>query len=827
MKTPLLDIILTHYDEPWEVGEKFFEMLRLQRDVDLEQFRVIIVQDGKNDSVDWDEYLEGYSFRHFVKTIVHAGPAAARNAGLRESDAKWVMFCDFDDLFTNICSLKVILNVLDTDDTDMLWLESWREEPREKDFVNIVNENITCTFGKLFRRRALLDNDIFFDETFSHYYESAFMDDVVTLFPPHRTAKLNTPFATYMKTMRKGSYNYGKEMYIPIMNEMMRENIINVSKNEKRGNKAHVKSFLCDAIFDAYFALNSNPCIITEATRQEFFAMYDKYKHLLANIDASTLQIALEKSWSKVDFLAQYMYNAYREELMPPIDVLDIALNWVHSLDPSVKISQAPKKKIIPISARQSTSERVVVYCGTRNTYTSMVTSAKSLLSFTHVDRIYFLTEDDEFPQPLPDYITNINVSHQEYFNETSPNFKNPWSYMCLMRSIFTKLLPKHNKILSLDIDIAVTDDISELFDIDLSGYYLAGVHEPSREQKDYINFGVVLMNLDEIRRDHIDDKVINMLNTKHLDCPEQTAFSQACAGRIKLISNDYNYTPHTCITGETETPKIFHYAGIKYWKHYAQFREFADTPWDKLAQASHSVSGQRVAIYTGTANQYHMMELSAKSLLANTRVDRILFLIEEDAFPTPLPDCITCMNVSKQTYFHEAGPNYNSPFSYLPMLRAAFPKMFPEYDTVLSLDNDTIIEKDISDLFDMDISNYYYAAALEARPGRAVQQPYFNTGVMLMNLKKMRDDGIDTITIDDLNVTHYLNDSQDALSVSCRDHILLIPSRYNACMFTAPTDQVSIRHLAGSKKPYFDKFAEPYNMPWEQIVQKGSADNA
>ena len=41
---------------------------------------------------------------------------------------------------------------------------------------------------------------------------------------------------------------------------------------------------------------------------------------------------------------------------------------------------------------------RVAVYMGTRNYYDMMVIAAKSLLSHTRMDRVWFLIEDDEFP---------------------------------------------------------------------------------------------------------------------------------------------------------------------------------------------------------------------------------------------------------------------------------------------------------------------------------------------------------------------------------------------------------------------------------------------
>ena len=35
----MLDIIMPHYDEPWETGKKFFYMLDMQRGVDFSQFK--------------------------------------------------------------------------------------------------------------------------------------------------------------------------------------------------------------------------------------------------------------------------------------------------------------------------------------------------------------------------------------------------------------------------------------------------------------------------------------------------------------------------------------------------------------------------------------------------------------------------------------------------------------------------------------------------------------------------------------------------------------------------------------------------------------------
>ena len=60
----------------------------------------------------------------------------------------------------------------------------------------------------------------------------------------------------------------------------------------------------------------------------------------------------------------------------------------------------------------------------------------------------------------------------------------------------------------------------------------------------------------------------------------------------------------------------------------------------------------RRVAVYMGTRNYYPLMVSAAKSLLANTRMDRVWFLIEDDEFPEELPDVIRCKNISGQTLY-------------------------------------------------------------------------------------------------------------------------------------------------------------------------------
>ena len=227
MSKLLLDIIVTHHNEPWEVGKKFFDMLSAQRDVDFDAFRVIIVQDGKSNSLPWSKLLcdVPYTYKDVI-VPKHSGPSAARNAGIDASGARWIMFCDFDDTFTNICSLKLILNVLDDMETEIGWFETWREEKRTKHFVNVLKENPQNTFGKIYKREMLVSNNLRFNESLMHCYESMFNDQAFSSIPEHRIKKIAMPFAAYMKTLRKDSYNNRKENLPKIMNELLMSKIM-------------------------------------------------------------------------------------------------------------------------------------------------------------------------------------------------------------------------------------------------------------------------------------------------------------------------------------------------------------------------------------------------------------------------------------------------------------------------------------------------------------------------------------------------------------------------------------------------------------------------
>ena len=127
-------------------------------------------------------------------------------------------------------------------------------------------------------------------------------------------------------------------------------------------------------------------------------------------------------------------------------------------------------------------------------------------------------------------------------------------------------------------------------------------------------------------------------------------------------------------------------------------------------------------------------------------------------------------------------------------MHKIYLPQTLKDVDKVIYMDGDTIVLKDLRELYDIDVSQVYAAVAKDgifyrfpkemAEIGLDKRGFYFNSGVMLYNLKKQREDNI----VEELETyikTHedFFGD-QDVLNVVFGNKLKLMSYRYN-CIST------------------------------------------
>ena len=253
--------------------------------------------------------------------------------------------------------------------------------------------------------------------------------------------------------------------------------------------------------------------------------------------------------------------------------------------------------------------------------------------------------------------------------------------------------------------------------------------------------------------------------------------------------------------------------------------------------------NGPKIVIYAATPNRYKQMERSAKTLIANSEIDKVFFLTEHDEYPDPLPDIIETINVKEQNYFPEYNPNI-AYWTYMALMRLAFHRIFPMYDRVLWLDTDTIIVGDISQVFDTPLGDYYYFAAVKENR-RYIQflemrkietrevafqaypqidyQDYYNSGVLLENLKLLRDSGMGDKLISRINNYKTGYPDQNVINNLCRNHIFTLSNEYNWSYFTGDTDIPKIIHCSSGKmQDDVQEIASMYDeLTFEQIMEQ------
>lgn len=237
----------------------------------------------------------------------------------------------------------------------------------------------------------------------------------------------------------------------------------------------------------------------------------------------------------------------------------------------------------------------------------------------------------------------------------------------------------------------------------------------------------------------------------------------------------------------------------------------------------------QMQVVISGSRNLYPYFPVLYESLFAHDKDVTLWIMAEDDKLPYEVPDNVRVVNVSGQTIFRKDGPNSRSPFTYLAMIRAAYPLLFnggsyggvpklPKLDRVISLDCDIVCCDTLKPIWDMDLTDKWLAAVAEypddSRPlGRT--NKYANCGVTVMNLEQMRQDKVSEKAIDLLNRKSYTFVDEQVLNIlNIADgdrRIADLPPRYNEIMTTCLSLKPAIVHYAGIKCIWQKNLDEEY----------------
>lgn len=241
-----------------------------------------------------------------------------------------------------------------------------------------------------------------------------------------------------------------------------------------------------------------------------------------------------------------------------------------------------------------------ILFCGNDKVFDGMITTALSILkrsqtdepfnfyiftmNVTHLNPKYEELHDDEasyLDQIVKKYnplnrVTKIDVK-DIYMKDFSgcPNEGCYCSPYTLLR-LFADIIPEiPDKILYLDVDIMLNRDIRLLYDIDITGYEYAAARDHYGKyliNPNYINAGVLLLNMKQIRQTGLLQKARNIIKEKHLPFADQSAIIRSTSKKKMLAQkfNDQKFLhKHTVIRHFSK--RLFwlpypHTANIKQW---------------------------------------------------------------------------------------------------------------------------------------------------------------------------------------------------------------------------------------------------------------------
>ena len=225
----------------------------------------------------------------------------------------------------------------------------------------------------------------------------------------------------------------------------------------------------------------------------------------------------------------------------------------------------------------------------------------------------------------------------------------------------------------------------------------------------------------------------------------------------------------------------------------------------------------QLTVVYAADRNLYDKFPTVLNSLFTNNPTAKVYLFIEDDSIDYITHPNVTFKNLNMfKDYILPSSPQKDYYLPWITFIRLWMCEVIPE-SRVLWLDVDTIVDKDLTDLWNTDLEDNIVAGVLDqgytCYP--QITRFYINAGVLLMDLDKWRALKYNNRSRYLVNVKAWQFGDQDIINLLCRDKVLYLNCRYNYGRFICRdglTRPIKIYHWPGHPKAWesvdeFDKW--------------------
>lgn len=549
--SPKVSVIVPVYNtEPYL--EQCLDSIRNQTLKDIE---VICVDDSSSDgSLDILRRYEKSDHRFIVITQEKSNAGEARNRGLSIASGEYLSFLDSDDFFhpemlekayhcaKNHQSDIVVFRAqryweINDEYTSIDWTVKRELLPPKSDFkVDEISQDVfSCILGYAW--------DKLFSRSFIQKIDAKFQSLPV----------FNDSFFTYSALLQASKIS------------LLDEELIFQRKRAEKQSITDRRAIYFDCSYHLLHALYV--LLDTKGLLKHYKRDFINYAVHLFSVDLANKQgetrkkmiHSLKENWIPEFGLYQndrdYFYNAEEFE------------QFIANIFPVVNYQQIQEY----YKAQQTVIP--VVYATDDNYFKYVVSSIVSVVqnSFSGIFYRFIILQhknsSNENREILEQTISSYDNCSVEFF-EIGNQFEN--AHLCIehitvatyYRLLLPELLPDCDKCIYLDGDTIVADDLLGLYTVPIDGYHLAGVKAyvyyetafehrerlkiPSNLPFEYINAGVLLMNLKQMRTDRCMEKYMSLINEK-FNSQDQDILNIVSAGKIKTLPFRYNVMTKYC----------------------------------------------------------------------------------------------------------------------------------------------------------------------------------------------------------------------------------------------------------------------------------------
>lgn len=548
-------------------------------------FEVFCVDDGSSDnSLEILNNIAKTESRLNVITQQNSGAGVARNNGISKARGEYVMFIDSDDLFATNNVLDNLSHMTTLEDCDLylFGFNKFNDGSTELSEYKIASfdyrkdiEITACNGDKIqyFTQTYSNESKLFIHNWIAPWnkvYRREFLIKIKAKFDTIRSVEDRT---FHFQTVTKSKKTMLIDM--PVIN--YRLNVAGSLTNNFNAKKLmnHIS---------AYQSIVDNTNMYSCEEKQAFFksTVTDVYTFYLRSIESEKQQVFLKMKEFFHDIYDTFKDYSNEYEQFSIFYDITRGLSFPYGEE---------NKKLVPIVF--ATNENYAPYAGVA--IQSMIENCDknvnyqvyvfyTKLSKNTIHRLEGLSTDNV-------HVQAVNITSYVKEQVTSLYQQDYYSVEMYYRMLIAKILPMFDKVVYLDCDIVVLDDVQKLYDITNfeNNELLAGGLDMNLDEKalnyikglgikdstKYINSGILVLNTDLIRKEDTFGGINEFLNAhQKLMFPDQDAINCICEGRIFYFDSYWNYqwsyTFGKYYTGLLDMPLgVLHFTTkVKPWKN-------------------------------------------------------------------------------------------------------------------------------------------------------------------------------------------------------------------------------------------------------------------